>query len=58
MRNSKMFALFTGAALMAASGVAFSLMGFSVSHWYLAPVPVYIGLAFSFWKLASKYRHL
>lgn len=41
---------------MALSSVAVTLKGFTASHWNLIAVPVFVGLAGSFWKLASKYR--
>jgi len=56
MRKFKVNALTAGAVLMALSCVAVTLKGFTASHWNLVAVPVFVGLAGSFWKLASKYR--
>jgi len=53
MRRVKIFALTVGAVLMALSSIAVIFKGLTVNHWNLIAVPIFVGLAGSFWKLAK-----
>ncbi|WP_438279731.1 hypothetical protein [Pseudomonas alabamensis] len=53
MRRFKIFALTAGAVLMALSSIAVTFKGFTANHWNLIAVPIFVGLAGSFWKLAK-----
>lgn len=54
MRGFRTVTLTAGAALMALSSIAVTFKGVAANHWNLFAVPIFVGLACSFWKLAFK----
>ncbi|MFS0827572.1 hypothetical protein [Pseudomonas phoenicis] len=54
MRKLKITVLMAGFVLMLMSVIVSSLEGVTVNHWRLLAVPLYLGLALSFWKCARR----
>lgn len=56
MKQFKATVLLAGVALMVLASIAFTLQGLAARHWQLLAVPLYLGLALSFWKSARRLR--